>query len=285
MITLASLRRPSLRVQYLLSVTLLGLSIQLLTLHVETVRDMRDIGLPAALAMPSIQQRLSIIKEQSEVAELQASISGDSNEEMLRMYVLPDNAALDRLLATVDAFTTELKKQGALTGLSPVQVGDEMQSGDVMKTPVSFEADVTADGLRTLFLFQDLSGLLTVSDALTADEQSELLQLTEQENPAAITALETFLSTDLLTYAKAPQVTQDQLFRSFSSDVFADSFSRITEQSDLGAIAELLSGPLARTLEAQKLWPLRFLMPVKSAIRQTGENQYHIAVTWEAYSR
>lgn len=285
MITLASLRRPSLHVQYLLSAMLLGLSIQLLTLHVETVRDMRDIGLPAALAMPSIQQRLSIIKEQSEVAELQASISGDSNEEMLRMYVLPDNAALDRLLATVDAFTTELKKQGALTGLSPVQVGDEMQSGDVMKTPVSFEADVTADGLRTLFLFQDLSGLLTVSDALTADEQSELLHLTEQENPAAITALETFLSTDLLTYAKAPQVTQDQLFRSFSSDVFADSFSRITEQSDLGAIAELLSGPLARTLEAQKLWPLRFLMPVKSAIRQTGENQYHIAVTWEAYSR
>ncbi|UPA22452.1 hypothetical protein K8942_05385 [Candidatus Peribacteria bacterium] len=285
MITVASIRRPGLRVQYLLSAMLLGLSIQLLTLHVETVRDMRDIGLPAALALPSIQHRMNIIKEQSEVAQLQASITGDSSEEMLRMYVLPDDTALDRLLATVDALTTELRKQGMLASLSPVQVGDETDADGFTKTPVSFEADVTAEGLKTLFLFQDLSGLLTVSDALTADEQTALLQLTEQENPAAITALETFLSMDLLTYAKAPQVAQDQLFRSFSSDVFTDSFSRMTEQSDLGAIVELLSGPLARSLEAQKLWPLRFLMPVKSAIRQTGVNQYHIAVTWEAYSR
>ncbi len=254
---------------------------------------MRDIGLPAALVLPSIEHRMSILQEQSDVAELQANITGDSSEEMLHMYVLPDNSNLDRLLTTIDALTTELRRQKNLSALSPVQVGSSVpvtikigdSSRSFEKTPVSFEADVNEQGLKTLFLFQNLSGLLSVSDALTDAQQTELLHLTEQENPAAVTALESFLSTDLLSYAGAPQLTEEQLFKSFSSDAFIQSFHGITQASALGDVVQLLSGPLGQTLQTQKLWPLRFLMPVKSAIRETGEGRYHVAVTWEAYSR
>lgn len=293
MISFAVLRRPSLRMQYLLSTMLLGLSIQLLTIHTDTVRDMRDIGLPAALVLPSIQHRMDILKEQTEMAELQTRISGNPNEEMLRMYVLPNDAAIDRLLATVDAVTLQLRREGSLSNLSAVQVGDatttdvSTDDGQVTytKTAINFEADVTEQGLASLFLFQDLSGYLTVSDALTTEEQSQLLHLTEEENPTAVTALEAFLATDLLTYAKAPQRFEDQLFKSFSSEAFMRTFHGIIQQSALMRITPVLSGSIGFTLETQKLWPLRFLMPVKSAIRQTGENTFHIAVTWEAYSR
>ncbi len=293
MISLPRFRRPSLRMQYLLSAMLLGLSIQLLTLHTDTVRDMRDIGLPAALALPAIQHRMDILKEQTEMAELQTSISGNPNEEMLKMYVLPNDTALERLLATLDAVTLQLRREGNLQTLSAVEVGEatpvdvSTDDGPVTytKTAINFEADVTEKGLESLFLFQELSGYLTVSDALTPEQQSNLLHLTEQENPAAVTALEAFLATDLLTYAKAPQRVEDQLFKSFSSDSFMQTVRGVIQQSSLTRIAPLLSGSVGSMLEAQKLWPLRFLMPVKSAIRQTAEGQYHIAVMWEAYSR
>lgn len=294
MSTFPRMRRLGLRLEYLLSALFLGLSIQLLTLHVADVRSMRDVGLPAALALPSIEHRMNVLKEQSEVATVHASIMGDSTEEMLHMYVLPSDTALDRLLATLDTLTTELRRQGALSTLSPIETGETVevnvtgsngQTAHFTKTPINFEADVSEEGLKTLFLFQDLSGYLTISDVLTPDEQSALLHLTEQENPAAVTALETFLSTDLLSYAQSPDLVDNQLFKSFSSDAFTQTFRSITAQSSLDRIASLLSGPLGHALQRDKLWPLRFLMPVKSAVREIEKGQFHVAVTWEAYNK
>lgn len=294
MIALPYIRRPSLRTEYLLSALFIGLSVQLLSLQASAVRSMRDIGLPAALTLPSIEHRMGILKEQSEVAAMQASLTGDSSEEMLHMYVLPDGNALDRLLGSLDTLTSELRRQGALTALSPIHTGDSVEvpitdadgkTSTFSKVPVSFEADVTEEGLQTLFLFQELSGFLTVGDLFPAEAQSELLHLTEQENPAAVTALETFLSTDLLTYAQAPDAVDNQLFKSFSSAGFAQTFHMITAQSSLSRVTALLSGPVGRALQKDKLWPLRFLLPVKSAIRQTGEGTYHVAVEWGAYGR
>ncbi len=294
MMSLPRPHRLGLRVEYLLSALFLGLSIQLLTLHVSDVRAMRDVGLPAALALPSIEHRMSVLKEQSEVAQLQASIVGDSTEEMLHMYVLPSDTATDRLLATLDTLTTELRRQGMLSSLSPIHTGDaisvemmdaQKKTATFSKIPVTFEADVTGKGLQTLFLFQNVSGLLTVSDVLTSDEQSALLRLTEEENPAAITALETFLGTDLLSYAQSPDLVENQLFKSFSSDSFTQTFHSLIGQSSLGSVASLLSGPIGHALQRDKLWPLRFLVPVDSAIRQIDTDQFHVALHWEAYNR
>ncbi len=289
MISLASVRRLSVRVQLLLSAMFLGLSVQMLSLHTGDVKAMRDVGLPAALELPAVEHRISILKEQSDAAAMQASVAGDSSAEMLHMYVLPDTSGLDRLLATIDTFTTELKRTGMLKNLSAVQVGNaepvSLSGAALTKVPVSFEADMTLEGVQALFLFQKLSGYLTIGDVLTSEQQHLLLQLTEQENPAAITALETFLSTDLLTYAAQPAEVQNNLLKSFTSDSFAVSLKELIAQSDLASASQLLNSPLGHALQTQKLWPLRFLIPVKSALRQTGDTTYHIAVTWEVYGR
>ncbi len=287
-------RRVYLHGQMFLSAIFLGLSAQLLMLHVADVRAMRDVGLPAALSLPDAQRRMSILKEQSDVAQLQASVVGGSSEEMLHMYVLPDQNSLDRILATIDLLMTELQKQGQLSGLSPVHVGDSADvtivsahndSAHFTKTPINFEADVDEQGLKTLFLFQDLSGLLTISDALTGTEESTLLHLTEQENPAAVTALETFLSTDLLSYANDPQGVEDQLLKSFTSDTFEQSLHAIIQESPLQDVQQLLSSPFGHALQTQKLWPLRFIMPTKTSLADKGNGRLHVALTWEAYNR
>jgi hypothetical protein len=144
---------------------------------------------------------------------------------------------------------------------------------------------VTDEGLKDLFHFQDLAGLLTISDALTPEEQTELLHLTEAENPAAVTALESFLATDLLTYANNADSVNDQLLKSFTSDSFATSLKAITQQSKLEDAVQLLSSPLGKAVQAQKLWPLRFVIPADTAIRQTDAMHYHVAVTWQMYHR
>jgi hypothetical protein len=291
MITLPRLPRLSLRVQFLLSALFMGLSIQLLSLHTQNVRQMRDIGLPAALLLPDIERRMDILKQQSDVVAMQGNLVGDSNTDMLHMYVLPGDSGLDRLLATVDAVTSELQREGVMTSLSPVHVGDASTQtvGDAKVPftvmPVSFEADVTDEGLKDLFHFQDLAGLLTISDALTPEEQTELLHLTEAENPAAVTALESFLATDLLTYANNADSVNDQLLKSFTSDSFATSLKAITQQSKLEDAVQLLSSPLGKAVQAQKLWPLRFVIPADTAIRQTDATHYHVAVTWQVYHR
>ena len=281
--------RLSTQVQLISSAMFLGLSVQLLALQVSDVRAMRDVGLPAAVAVSGMQSRISILKEQSDVAQLQASVTGGASEEMLHMYVLPDQHALDRLLATVDVLTTNLQKEGALSQMSPVHVGDSVDAtiagSHFTKTPVSFETDVTEEGQKQLFLFQHLAGLLTVSDALSSEEQSTLLHLTEQENPAAVTALETFLATDLLTYSNNPHEVEQQLLKSFTSNAFEQSLRGIIQESTLQDVQQLLVSPFGHALQTQKLWPLRFMMPVQSAIADKGNGQFHVAMTWEAYSK
>ena len=287
-------RRVLLHLQMILAVMFLGLSVQLLALYVDDVRAMRDVGLPAALSLPDIQRRMGILKEQSDVAQLQASVVGGSSEEMLDMYVLPDESELDRLLATVDLLTTELQKQGQLSGLTPVNIGESADvsvnsahnsSAHFTKIPVNFEADVNEEGLKTLLLFQDLAGLLTISDALTKEEQSTLLNLTEQENPAAVTALETFLSTDLLSYVNNPKLAEEQLLKSFNSDTFEQSLHAIMKESPLHDVQALLLSSFGKALQTQKLWPLRFIIPTKTSLADKGDGLFHVAFMWEAYHR
>lgn len=294
MISFAHLHRLSVRTKFILSGTFLALSVGLLTMHISKVQDAKSIGLPAALALPAIEQRMAVLKEQSEVAELQASLNGSSGEEMLRMYVTPAQASLDRLLGTIDALAASLRSTGDLTSLSAVKVktgtGFSLTTADgqvknFTATPVSFEADVTEKGMKTIFLFEEISGLFTVGDALTPTEQDSLLRLTENENPAAVTALESFLSTDLLSYARDTKAVEGHLLQSFTTQEFAQSIRSVTQGSRLPAAAELLNGSFGRALLAQKLWPLRFLTAKGATITQNDNGTYRVAVMWDAISR
>lgn len=238
---------------------MLALSGLLAMQHGVSVRTMQETGLPAAVALPAIEQRIVVIKEQAELAQFQASVSGGTEEEMLNVFVLPKEADIDRLLATFDVLFTHLKQKKQLVSFSAVEVGAaETIADDLSVLPITFSAELTDEGLSRLLLFIRTSGLLTIHDALRPEDTQRLLTLTEEENPAAITALEQFLSTDLLRYAKEPQGVDAQLLKSFSSETFTEDFHAILHASGISEVQQLLK-ELDPALRSNHLWPLRFL--------------------------
>ena len=184
---------------------------------------------------------------------------------------------------------SELQKAGQLHAAPPVRVGETVNAPSTLgtglqRTPVSFTADVNEDGLKTLLLFPEVAGSLTVSDALSQSDIKTLLSLSEGDNPDAIIGLQNFLATDLLQYSMDPSTYDDQLLRSFSSSSFEQSFRTVMAASAVTDAGRLFHGAFGRDLQLQKLWPLRFLMPGAVTITQNG-GVYHVQISMDAYSR
>lgn len=292
MITLQTLQRLRTTKNLLLAgggaLALSGLLMYSFTLQ---IRDVKDIALPAALALPSLEKRLFVLQEQTELGELQEAIGNGSQDEKVRMYVLPPQDEIDRLIQTFDLFLGRWQQKRIVTHVTPLSVGSAsgitLGGADepLFATPVSFEADVTPEGLAQLLLFIDLAGNLTVNDALDESARNELLRLTEEENPAAVTALEQFLSADLLVYVKDPGGTERQLLRAFTSNTFADGFRRIVAGSDLPKAEALFAGDILAAMEKEKLWPVRMLRIKGLSVTPVTETQSHVVLSLEALSR
>jgi len=275
---LAALRRLPPVASLLAAVTLLSTSMLLIALHARSVRDMSEIGLPAALALPQIEKRAEILAEQNEIAQLQAALRGGSMEEMVRVYVLPEKEEVDRLLAMFDVLFAYLEQKKMLTDFSAVEVGEVTEGA----LPVSFEVTVTQQGMADMLLFTELSGLLTVSDALTQEDIDTMLSVTEQENPASVAALEHFLATDLLRYSEEPRPYEEQLRKSFSPAA-ENALRSMFDVPRLRRARDLYS-EMAPVLRQQNLWPLR-LVTVEKASAVTEGGMVRLSLTLNAYIR
>ena len=273
-----------------LSLALLGGSAALIEAHTIAVRQMKEIGLPAALRLPQIEERADILREQNEAAELQALLRGSTEEELLRLKVLPKESDTGRLLQEFDVLVSYLQSRKFLSSFSPVTVGDPAavdlpgSEEPIRAYPLTFGAQMTEEGLETFLLFVDLSGLLTVSDALSSADIERLLLLTERENPAAVTALEYFLSTDLLRYAAEPKPYEEQLLKSFSSPAFEEGFRTILSETRIGDARRLLAD-LHQIMKAQELWPLRFLSLRTIRVERRADGTLWVQCVIDALSR
>lgn len=268
---------------FLMGLTLLSLGMLLVALHARAVRDMSEIGLPAALALPQIEKRAEILAEQNEIAQLQTALRSGSTEEMVRVYIIPEKEEIDRLLAVFDVLFGYLEQKKMLTSFSAVEVGEATEGVEGMKSiPVSFDAIVTHEGMADLLLFSELSGLLTVSDALTQKDIDAMLAVTEQENPASVAALEHFLSTDLLRYSEEPRPYEEQLRKSFSPA--AENALRLMFDTPRLRRARMLYSEMAPVLRQQNLWPLRLLTVEKASAVQEG-GMVRLSMTLNAYVR
>lgn len=292
MITMDSLQRLRTTKNLLLAGTgALMLSGLLMYSFAQQIRDVKEVALPAALALPQLEKRLIILKEQTELGELQEALGNGSQDEKVRMYVLPPHDEIDRLIQTFDLFLGLWQQKRIVTHVSPLKVGTAsgvtLDGADepLFATSVSFEADVTPEGLDQLLLFVRLAGSLTVNDALDESARTELLRLTEEENPAAVTALEQFLSTDLLAYAKDPGAAERQLLRAFGSNDFADMFRGVIAGSRLPQAESLFSKDLRAAMEKDRLWPVRMLRVRGLSITPVTDQLSHVALSLEAIAR
>lgn len=266
-------------------IAMLGFSCFFLSDHATAVRQMRETGLPAAVELPVLEKRMAILKEQNEIAQLQAALSTGSAQEMLDAYALPFGTGSVRALAQLDAVFTHLTRNHDLLEVSAVSVGEREEGIEGTSIlPMTFTAHVTRNGWKKLMLFINVSGLMTVGDTVEADELAELLSLTEQENPATVAALEQFFSVDILRYAAEPRPFEEALLKSFSTDVALRGVRTFLSNPHLQAMRDLL-GPMSDTLRANRLWPLQFLQIQETSQHVRDDGTLDVTVTIGAYGR
>jgi hypothetical protein len=268
------------------SASLLVLAGALVLVHAVTIRQVKEVGLPAAIELPQMEKRLSLLQEQLEAAELQEALQNGSAPEQLKMYILPQKLDLGRLLATFDILRDAFQRDRLLFSMSAIQVGEEISvpgNERVRAIPFSFQAEVTQEGMDKLMLLIRLSGNLTVSDTLSPQQLSQLINLTEEENPAALTVLEQFLATDLLLYVREPAIYEHQVLRSLTSETFEQSFANVLQSSGLAKARYLYGGMLGQLLETHNLWPTQKLGLEHVEVTPLGAGRYRVALRLQAY--
>lgn len=279
-------RRPSPHAALLGSGLFLLGSFLLLALHARAVRDMSESGLGAAIAIPTLEQRITLLQEQADLMAVQAMLKGGGEKDVFRLYVLPDGDEIDHLLVLLDTVIEAFREEGTMRAVSAIEVGAATEEGlpaGIRAIPFSFEAVMTEQGWKDLLTLFDLTGILTVSDALTPGDIEKLLTFTEAENPAAISALEHFLGTDARSYIEEPKPVLEQLRRSFSEQTFEGSMLPLLAASRL-ASAERLLRPLLPALTNARAWPLRFLQ-VTHVVHTTEGSLVRLQITGRAFSR
>jgi hypothetical protein len=170
----------------------------------------------------------------------------------------------------------------ATVSADPVPEGGR---GPLSRQTVSFAVVVSPEGADRLLRLLDLTGLLTIGDALTAEETESLFLLTESENYAGIVAVEKFLSTDLAAYAADPRPADDQLFKAFSSELFLSEFRTLLANTRLQHARELLGGEWGKAFGAQRVWPVQFLERESVGIERLPDGWVRLTLRMAAVSR
>ena len=267
---------------------MLALSGSLLSEHAASVSEVREISAPLVADIPRFERRLALLTDQIELAELHDATHTGSQEEHINVFVLPEELDFDRLLAAFDVVETELKSQGLLTEISDIALSDPVASSEegLEERTLSINFAAHEDGAHAILSLVKFAGLLTVGDLLSTSEQRLLLQKTEAENPAGVIAMEQFLSTELLSYARDAKTYEAQLLRSFSSPSFVKTLQDTLQSSSMRDARRVLGGEVGASLQRSGLWPLPLMALGEVEVRAGGASKWFVlSVEIKVYSR
>jgi hypothetical protein len=249
----------------------------LIAAHITTIVEVRDVAVPIVSELPRLERRLRALEQQIELTQLHAATRIGSQQEKVEVYAFPEETDVSRLIATFEIVRETLKREGMLSSMSDIDIGEpkNREDGSTSRS-LSAEFTVHEDGLKTILLLVRLAGLLTVGDVLSEDELQLLVDRVEQENPAGIVALEQFLAADLLKYAESPKVYEEQLKRSFGSTTFLNAFQNVLRTSLLRDVRILLlHSDLGEILRSYKLWPLQIMAVEEVSISPGSSPKWH----------
>ena len=264
----------------------MGVSALLISMHVHTISQVRDVSVPIVAALPQLEHRLHALQEQVELTELQSATRAGSPQEKVEVYALPKETNVSRLVATFEVIRDVLSRDGSLADMSEINVSEPEDGDDGSQVRhVSVEFAVHEHGLKSILLVVRLAGLLTVGDLLTEQELALLVDRVEQDNPAGIVALEQFLSVDVLRYAEDPKTYEEQLKRSFSTSTFLNAFENVVRTSMLYDAKILLGSDLGQVLQGYKLWPMQIMaLDEVSVTPGNAPKWYKLGVTVSVFS-
>ncbi|MDD4319217.1 MAG: hypothetical protein PHW10_02755 [Candidatus Peribacteraceae bacterium] len=273
----------------LASAVLTVLSILLLREHAVAIRAMNNDVLPLAARATALEGRLEVLRRQVEASTLAAAMQTGSQEERLRMYVFPAGTT-ERTVAFLNGVVDRLRERGDVREASAIRVGEPGPYAlpgareEMTVRPLSLTLVLREDGVRDVLRLLELTGLLTVYDALSPEQVRSFLALTEAENPTGVVALGQFLSADLLAYLREPRGFDDRFLASFSSEEFPAALRGISSSPAFRAWAEIARGQLGTFVQDGKLWPLPFLALDTAALTREGEWQ-RLELTLSAVQR
>ncbi|MBI1813063.1 hypothetical protein HY285_04565 [Candidatus Peregrinibacteria bacterium] len=266
----------------------LVLSGQLIGRQTVAIRDARDQGLPLAADVTALQHRSTLLAQEIDVASA-GDLHTGSQAERLHVFVLPSKIDRTRVLAVFDVLQTHLRSQRMLRDLSPITILDpreETISGQTVNVlPLHFTMIVRDEGLKAALSLLRISGLLTVSDTLTASQIQELISSVEAQHPSSIVSLEQFLRMDLFTFARDAQAV-DRLAHAVADESFDQTLRTIVHESILEEVQSLLGGKMGDALLQAKLWPLPFLRARDVTIEKTADQGWEkVSFLGGAYGR
>jgi len=256
---------------------LFSISLVLVYLHIVVLMEVQTASVPLVAELADLEERETALTEQVELSQIHAQSQAGSLGEKLDAYVLPKETDFDRLVAVFDIFTRSLEKQGMASDVTGMSFGDPVGviGGQAQARPLRFSLSANEEGMERLFKFVQMSGLMTVGDALDEDEIKSLFLASEKENPASIVSLEQFLSSDLLRFARDPKAYEDQIKRSFSGRSFLDAFEKISDESLLSSARNVLGGGFGASLLDAKLWPVQFVTLNGMKISAGGAEEWY----------
>lgn len=267
----------------IMGLLLLALSTVLIQEHIRVVQSIREEAIPLVATLPALEQRVAVLEEQVEMTELQSALRVGSQEERMRVYVLPDEIDTDRVVSTFDVIGDVLKQRGIAADVASVSFGDLTVAVDMFKRNVTLRSALSREGVRELLTLIDLSGTLTVADALTDGERTELYEYVERSNPAGIADIEEFLSTDIMEYMAEGRSYEQKMLRSFSDETLSNAILNVIHSSRLKDAKRLLGGPMGAVLNDQQLWPMPLMTLEEVRLKAGGapgwfEAEVHIAI-------
>lgn len=248
---------------------MLAVSGFLLSQSAATVLEVREISVPLVSDIPQFERRISLLTDQIELAQLHAATRTGSAEERMNVFVIPDEVDLDRLVGVFDVVGSILREQGLLARMSDITLGDPTPSSEegLEERLLTVQLAAHEDGVQTVLSLIKFAGLLTVGDLLSSGERKLLLQKTEEENPTGVIAMEQFLSTDLLSYARDPDAFEEQLLRAFTSPSFLKTLQDMLQSSAVRDARKILGGNIGNSLQKSALWPLPLMTLHEARIR------------------
>ncbi len=265
---LPNFRRPLW--QLLGSVAALLAAGMLLSVHMEYFTALRSQVLPAARQIPELEQRAALLREQIDQADVVGSVHAASLGEQVQAYVLPTDANAGRLARALEAVGDTLQKQNWVHNMR-VEVGgvQDFGSGMVLRT-VEVETAANEQGLQALLDLVDVSGTLSVADALPAALEHDLLQESEHGSPGDILLLQELFHMDLPTYVQNGADAMERLRGNIATPEMSNLLSQLENVSVLAGATRLLQGDTGTALGAKDLWPLP-LTTIKHLTQEKGK--------------
>lgn len=241
---------------YLLSMLLLSLTLLVLMVQVNRMREMSVTAGSLAMDLRELRSSVNILKVNIESERLYGQVGKAALEEQATVFVLPSSVDQNRTLRLFKQIALSVStKEKPL--LFEALTFEATTPGDPTKIPARITLKGDLQDVTDFLNVLRWSGYFTIHDVIGA-RSSIILKKIQAEAPLALPAAEELLRTDLLAYASRPDQTEEQALQDLP-DSLKTEIRQLLLEAGLADMRFSLRD-VASSLRTERAWPLPLLM-------------------------